>query len=430
VLTLRAAVNPPAALLLRVVRFTVARRLALSVLGQLTLVVVGASYLTFGALRVNPFDEQITVTVHLAESGGLLPGQDVTVRGIPVGRVESVRVADDGVVVAAALAGSARIPLSGTTVRVSALSPAGEQYLDFTPSREGGPYIEDGTVIDRDRTETPVPLWELLTDIDGVLAQSDPDRIRKVIDDLAVGPEGPEKLRRLFDGAQLLLSTLEGVLPETMTLARSSRTVFRMLDETSAGMRAMSANLADTLAGVRAKDAGLRRLVDHTPAVLAEIDALVEENSPTMVQLLGNLTTVAQLSYVRVPALHHLFNDDRQPMLDGIASLMHGGAIWAIADIYPRYVCDYPHPRDVPFIPNYPEPYMYTYCENDDPAVLVRGARNAPRPPGDDTAHPPPGLDPLQRTDPTPVTEHTIPLPYGGPPLPPESEPIRQGRPW
>lgn len=419
--------EPVAAAAIRTVRFAISRRLLLSIVGQLTLVVVGVSYLAFGALRVNPFDAQMAVQVQLAESGGLLAGQDVTLRGIPVGRVQSVEVTGDGVVATALIDGDVRIPLADTAVRVSALSPAGEQYLDFSPRGSDGPFVEDGTIIGRDRTETPVPLWRLLAGVDGVLAQADPVQISAVIDELGVNEQGPEKLRDLFDGAQLLLSTLDGVLPQTMTLLRSSRTVFRILDESSAGLHAMAANLGGTLQGIGAKDAGIRTLLDQTPEVLTTVDEVIADNSPTMVQLLGDLTTVAELSYVRVPALDRMFNDERPPLLDGIRSLMHDGAIWAIADIYPRPLCDYPHPRDVPFIPNYPEPYLYTYCQNDDPNLLVRGARNAPRPPGDDTAAPPDGLDTLRRADPTPVTDHTIRTPYGGPILPPESQPIRQG---
>src|ERR1700694_655607 len=52
------------------------------------------------------------------------------------------------------------------------------------------------------------------------------------------------------------------------------------------------------------------------------------------------------------------------------------------------------------------------------PAALVRGARNAPRPPGDDTAGPPTDYNPLAHTDPTPVGPNSIPTPYGGPQLP------------
>ncbi len=426
-MTLAGLFEPVAAAAIRAVRFCISRRLLLSIVGQLTLVAVGVSYLAFGALRVNPFDTQMAVQVQLDESGGLLASQDVTLRGIPVGRVQSVEVTGDGVLATALIDGDVRIPLADTAVRVSALSPAGEQYLDFSPRGSDGPFIEDGTIIGRDRTETPVPLWRLLTNVDGVLAQADPAQISAVIDELGVGEQGPEKLRDLFNGAQMLLSTLDGVLPQTMTLLRSSRTVFRILDESSAGLHAMAANLGGTLQGIGAKDAGIRTLLDQTPEVLTTVDKVIADNSPTMVQLLGDLTTVAELSYVRVPALDRMFNDERPPLLDGIRSLMHDGAIWAIADIYPRPLCDYPHPRDVPFIPNYPEPYLYTYCQNDDPNLLVRGARNAPRPPGDDTAAPPEGLDTLRRADPTPVTDHTIRTPYGGPVLPPESQPIRQG---
>lgn len=429
-MSIRTALNPLAALAVRSVRFATSQRLILSIIGQLLLVVVGVSYLAFGALRINPFDHQISVTVDLAESGGLLPGQDVTVRGIPVGRVKSVEVTGDGVLATAMIDHDARIPASGTGVRVSGLSPAGEQYLDFAPQHTSGPFLSDGTVIHRSQTQTPIPLWRVLTNVDGVLEQADPDQIRSVIDELGVSEQGPEKLRDLFNGSAVLLNTLDGVLPQTMTLLRSSRTVFRIIDNSSSGMTAISHNLAGTLGGIGEKDEGIRTLLDKTPELLKTLDSVIDNNSPTMVQLLGNLTTVAQLSEVRVPALDRMFNDDRQPLLDGIRSLMHDGAIWAIADIYPRPVCDYPHQRDVPFIPNYPEPYLYTYCQNQDPNLLVRGARNAPRPPGDDTATPPEGLDPLRRADPTPITGHTIDLPYGGPQLPPESQPVLQGGQW
>lgn len=412
-----------AAVVLRVLRAAVAHRLLLSGLAQIALVIVGAAYLLFGALRDNPFTDRMTVTVHLAESGGLLARQDVTLRGVPVGRVQSVDFTDGGVQVVARLDGHVRIPRDGTAVRVSGLSPAGEQYLNFEPTESGGPTLTDGAVIGREQTSTPIPIWRLLRNIDGLLAQTEPEKLTAVIDELGVSSQGPQKLRDLLAGGQLLISTLDGVLPQTMTLLRSSRPVFTILNDSSAGIRSISGNLGATLAGVAARDGGIRRMLDDTPARLATVDKVIADNSPTMVQLLGNLATVAQLSYVRVPALAQLFRDDRPPLLDGITTLMHGGGIWAIADIYPRYLCDYPHPRDVPFVPNYPEPYLYTYCLNDDPGVLIRGARNAPRPPGDDTAGPPPGADPLRRTDPTPVGPHTIPLPYGGPAIPAESEP-------
>ena len=99
---------------------------------------------------------------------------------------------------------------------------------------------------------------------------------------------------------------------------------------------------------------------------------------------------------------------------------MHDYGVWVNLDIYPRYACDYGTPRRPPSSADYPEPFMYTYCRDDDPAVLIRGAKNAPRPAGDDTAGPPQGADLGAQTDPTPKGRYTIPTEYGGPTLPME----------
>ena len=109
--------------------------------------------------------------------------------------------------------------------------------------------------------------------------------------------------------------------------------------------------------------------------------------------------------------------------LAALSTIVHNGYFWVVVDIYPRYGCDYDLPRLPPSLPTYPEPYLYTYCKNPDPSVLVRGARNAPRPPGDDTAGPPPGSDPLAQTAPTPHVNSSIPTPFGGAPFPPNYPP-------
>ncbi|MFF2554026.1 MlaD family protein [Nocardia sp. NPDC058058] len=417
----------PARVLVGTARAATAHRLALSALAQVALLAVAGCYILFGALRSDPFATEITVRVELSESGGLLAGQDVTLRGVPIGRVRSVELTATGVRAVARIDGSVRIPRDGTAVRVSGLSPAGEQYLDFAPTSMFGPMLSEGSVIPQDRTTIPVPLWRVLGNVDGVLAQTDPAELRAIVDELGVGPQGPDKLRDLFSGTELLISTLDGVLPQAMTLLRSSRPVFELVNQSADGLRATTTDLTATLNGIGASDAGFRQLLDITPQALRAMDTVIADNSPTMVQLLGNLATVAQLSYVRVPALTQLLRKDRGSVLDAVASVMHDGGVWAVANIYFRHYCDYPHPRDVPFAPNYPEPYMYTYCPDSAPAMLIRGARNAPRPPGDDTAAPPPGYDPMRRTDPTPQGPHTIPLPYGGPVMPPESEPTRRG---
>jgi virulence factor Mce-like protein len=377
------------------------------------------TYLLIGVLHVRLLASDYQLTVELPQSGGLLPNQDVTLHGVHVGKVESLAFSPKGVNATVRIDGGVHIP-AVSTVRVSALSPAGEQYMDFSAASDTGPFLAGGDVIPRDRAATPVTPAELLAHANGVLAQVDPAKLVRIKKELDLSNEGPQKLTTIVDGGVFLLSTLDSVLPETVGILKNSRIVLSSTIDVNDGIAATAHHVQQVLKGVSALDGGYRRLVDQAPGVLSAADNLFTDNSDTMVGLLANLATVAKLSYVRLPALKALFPDYRGSALEAFISVMHDGGAWTTADLYPRYACDYDVPRRPPSSADYPEPFLNTYCGDDDPAVLIRGAKNAPRPPGDDTAGPPPGADLGATADPTPKGRYTIPTPYGGPRLPVE----------
>ncbi|OBA82495.1 mammalian cell entry protein [Mycobacterium sp. 1164966.3] len=410
-------IESTASAIVRAVRAIHRRQVWLSVAGLVLTLVVATAYLLIGALRVTPFASSYRVTVQLAESGGLLPNQDVALRGVRIGRVESLQITDRGVNAVASITSKVRIP-ANAVVHVSALSPAGEQYIDFEATSDAGPYLHDGSFIALDRTTVPVSLAQLLGDADGLLAQVDPHKIELIKKELSLSKEGPAKLAAIVDGGTMLLSTLDSVLPQTTSIIKTSRVVLTLAADKNAGLAAATVGLNRTLAGVASMQAGYRRLTERTPHTLNSVDSLFNDNSETMVQLLGSLATTSQLLYLRVPALNALFPNYRGSVLDAVASAFHDHGVWATAELYPRYACDYGTPTHPPSSADYYEPFMYTYCRDDDPGVGIRGAKNAPRPGGDDTAGPPPGADLGRRTDPTPKGRFTIPTPYGGPVLP------------
>ncbi|OBH60260.1 mammalian cell entry protein [Mycobacterium mantenii] len=403
--------------IVRVVRAGHHRRAWLSGLALVVTLVVGVTYLAIGALRINPLNSTYRITIRLPESGGLLANQDVSVRGIPVGRIQSLRPTPTGVEAIATIDANTRIPLA-SPVRVSGLSPAGEQYIDFEPASNTGPFLSNGSVIGPQHTATPIPLSQVLADADGLLAQTDPKKLEIVKRELSLSKEGPQKLTDIIDGATFLLSTMDPVLPQTVSMLKTSRVVLTTLADKNAGLGATSRNVGGLMTGVNKMDRGYRKFVDQTPHALSSVDNLFDDNSDTMVGLLANLVTTARIIYVRVPALNAVFPDYRGSTLEALMTTMHEHGLWATADIYPRYTCDYGTPRRPSSSADYPEPFLYTYCRDDDPQVLIRGAKNAPRPGGDDTAGPPPGADLGQTADPTPKGRFTIPTPYGGPALP------------
>ena len=393
------------------------RRAWLSAAALLLTLVVATAYLLVGALQVDPLATTYQVTIELPESAGLLPNQDVTLRGVPIGRVERLDITRSGVNAIVNLKSTVPIPKS-SDVSVSGLSPAGEQYINFVADSNTGPYLSEGSVIGQGRATVPVSLATLLADADGALAQVDTAKLELIRKELSLSDQGPQKLADIIDGGTFLLSTLDSVLPETTTLLRTSRVALTLAADKSAGIGVASANLGQTFDGITKMQDGYRRLTNQTPGTLSAADNLFIDNSDTMVQLLGSLTTTSQLLYLRVPALNALFPDYRTSVLDALGSVMHDNGLWTTGDIYPRYACDYGTPRRPPSSADYPEPFMYTYCRDDHPGVLVRGAKNAPRPAGDDTAGPPQGADLGRTTDPTPKGRYTIPTPYGGPTLP------------
>jgi virulence factor Mce-like protein len=381
------------------------------------LLVVAGGYILVGALQINPARPKFSVRVELPYSGGLLPNQDVTLRGVPIGRVTSVRPKGAGVEAIVSINADAKIP-QNTPVRVSGLSPAGEQYLDFRPSVDHGATLVNGSTVDEPHTSVPIPLPNLLSDMDGMLAQIEPAKFSAILNELRVGPQGPQKLAAIFDGGALLITTLDSVLPQTISTLRDSRIVATTFAAKSPGAKRTLEDLENVLHGAGKMDGGFRTLVNRGGGQLSAVDNVLSDNSDTMVQLLGNLTTVAHLSYLRVPALKALFPTYRGSVIEALGTALHDDGGWLVGSAYPRYSCDYNLPRAAPTVADFPEPFLYTYCPNPDPTVLIRGARNAPRPPGDDTAGPPSGADPLKKTDPIPVGPWTLPTPYGGPSLP------------
>ncbi|WP_181696068.1 MlaD family protein [Nocardia sp. GTS18] len=404
----------PARLLVGFVRVAHRHRSAVSLLGLLAVLAGACSHLLISTFGIEPFARPYRVRVELAQSGGLLPGQEVTLRGVRVGRVDSVRVVDEKVVAVAAIDDGVRIPATGR-VRAAALSAAGEQYLDFVPDTEAGPYLAEGSVVTLDRTSTPVPMADMLQSLSGTLAQIDPERLATISRELGVSSAGPDKLAQIIDGGTFLVSTLDTVLPNTVNLLRNSRVVLTALHDGRGTLRSTSANLAAVLGGTAAMTGGYERLLAQTPPLLTELDAVLAENSPTMVALLGNLVTVSQVAYSRIPALNEFFFPTQRAgsALDAVASAFHDGGVWALASIYPRYACDYDVPRRPGSLPDYAQPYVNADCTDPDPTLLPRGARNAPRP-ADDPVRQPPPADPLQTATPAPTGPLTVPTPYGG----------------
>ena len=122
------------------------------------------------------FDKPKRITVHLAQTGGALPGAEVDYLGVPVGKISKTKVVPGAVELQLSVRPKGPMPkdLRADVVQKSSL---GEPFLDLGPADPGhvAPADPDGALIPVERTSAPEPLYELLDNMHGLLQQLKPE---------------------------------------------------------------------------------------------------------------------------------------------------------------------------------------------------------------------------------------------------------------
>jgi len=126
------------------------------------------------------FDKPKVITVELAQTGGALPGAEVAYLGIPIGKVSSARITPDAVELK--LAVRPKGPMAKELrADVRQKSSLGEPFVNLSPVDPPKPGMQlaasanpDKTVIPVDRTSAPQPLYNLLGNLNNVIANMNP----------------------------------------------------------------------------------------------------------------------------------------------------------------------------------------------------------------------------------------------------------------
>ncbi|MEU6831929.1 MlaD family protein [Nocardia beijingensis] len=377
-------------------------KIFLSNLGLVLVLLVGAAYLMINVMRVNPLRSDYTVTVNLDRSGGLQPGNDVTLRGWRIGKVTSIELTDRGQAIAATaqIDSKYKIPVD-TQIAVQALSGAGEQYIDFRPNAEQGPYLANGAVIkfDPDKIHTPTPVWSVLDNASALIAQINPDHFQVILNELDIALSGgPDQLRGLVNGISLAMAGLDSLLPQTTNLITNLRTIANTTSMAQPDLATLTRNSGVLFEQFNNANAELQRVLEQAPGQLTSLGAVVDKTSDPITSLATNFQAITKAAQLRLPALRALF-----PSLalggEALGVPAHDGEFHAMIDIWPRPFCTYNTPKIRNEVVQDGTIPKWNYCENPPPGQQIRGAANAPRPDvPNNGAHMPPGVDPNERT--------------------------------
>lgn len=284
------------------------RSTKLQLMAFLMLTVLGVSYVSarYVGLGKQLFGDGYLVTADFGESGGIFQNAEVTYRGVAVGRVERLRLADDGVHVDLRIQDGGKIP-ADTRAVVENRSAVGEQYVDLQPRSDHGPYLANGSRISRANTDTPLHTETLLLNLDRLVESVDKKDLTVVIDELAAAFAGSGRdLQRLIDSGDALTQSAVDALPETTRLIDDGKTVLDTQRASGSSIKSFSKNLAALSATLRSSDGDLRKVLDNGVVASQQLNKLMLDNRASIAALLSNLLTTGQVTVARIRGLEQI----------------------------------------------------------------------------------------------------------------------------
>lgn len=238
----------------------------------LLLGIVMVAWVVIKMAGVNVGDSPLRITADFASSGGVFTNQEVTYRGVLVGKVGALELNEDGVDVEMIIDPEWKGRISADVdATIGSKSAVGEQYVNLTPRSDSPEKLESGDRIDRSRTSLPVDFQELLTSLDAVLDDVPTGTTRRLISNLADGLRGRSNdIRTVLQSLGTLSEGFASVAEEQKRLLDNSTTVAAEFLRTKDSFARAIEAADQVFAGIGDEPEELR-------ALLAENDRLARE---------------------------------------------------------------------------------------------------------------------------------------------------------
>ncbi|MEZ5210272.1 MlaD family protein [Gordonia sp. (in: high G+C Gram-positive bacteria)] len=259
-----------------------------AIIGVAAIVFVGANYAQLDKMVGL---SQYKVTLRMGESaGGIFQNAEVTYRGVPVGRVGTMKLTEKGVDVELRLdSRGPKIPESATAV-IANRSAIGEQFVDLQPTTGAGPYLKKGDVITK-YTLPPV-LQDVMTDTIKLTEAVPVKDLTTVVHELGLAFNGQsENMNRLVDSLTKLAQTGHDNLGQTISLIQNADVVLGTQADQSDEILAWSKSLDQITATLASSDPAVRRILTNAPMTATQLSSFIQKNgtdATTLIHKLGD----------------------------------------------------------------------------------------------------------------------------------------------
>jgi phospholipid/cholesterol/gamma-HCH transport system substrate-binding protein len=246
-------------------------------------------------------DGQREIIAYFERTTAVYEGNDVRVLGVPVGSVDTITPQGTVVRVTMKVDDGVAIPAGAEAVVVTPSVVTG-RYIQLIPAYDGGPTLQDGAAIPRERTAVPLEFDQLARQTNRLATALGPDGANEngefsdLLDVSAQNLDGNgqaladtienlgEANRTLADSRQDLFGTISNLQTFTTTLARNDAQVRRF--------NTQLADISDFLAGER-EDLGAA--VEQLSIALGDVAAFVEDNRSILKSNVDRLTDITKV---------------------------------------------------------------------------------------------------------------------------------------
>ncbi|HEX5256824.1 MAG TPA: virulence factor Mce family protein, partial [Mycobacterium sp.] len=135
---------------------TTLRRRPRTILATILVVLLAAGL--FVAMAAADHVARTVVVAYFDNSTGVFPGDDVLIRGVPVGRIDKIEPQPKRAKITFWFDRKYKVPANATAAILSPQLVTG-RFIQLTPPYTGGPAMQNGAVIAQDRTVVPVE-WD------------------------------------------------------------------------------------------------------------------------------------------------------------------------------------------------------------------------------------------------------------------------------
>ncbi|WP_067574709.1 MlaD family protein [Nocardia acidivorans] len=241
--------------------------------GIAAVTVVGASYLTFGVVRADPFAEYTRASMVLANSGGLSVGSPILLTGMKIGKITSVDSTAAGVEVSFRVDADRRVP-TDSVISIEQLSALGEPYVEIRPRTGGAPYLKNGQRLDTAAVKSPLSIPAVSRLVNQVMNQLDPAVAASLASTLgAAFHDTDSAMPALTRAGDLLASAIMSREPKIAQLLNSFQAAASNMDGIGAATAAAAPAFVQFAQSLNDLAEAVGRLVDRVPGPQSYVDS-------------------------------------------------------------------------------------------------------------------------------------------------------------